>query len=93
MLPKGRSAKKIYNDIFRGKLTGDESGKYFQEIKHLFYKRMAAINPEIDARLSFTMSMGYFPNGIQIPAWKSVFFNPRTDVKVIDQIIRSIEEL
>ncbi len=93
VLPKGRNAKKIYNDIVKGKLTKEECGQYFQEIKHLFDKRISAMNPEIDARLSYTMSMGYFPNGIQIPAWKAVFFNPRTDMKVIDQIIRSIEEL
>ena len=71
----------------------EEYEQYFHETKHLFDKRTSAINPEIDARLSFTMSMGYFPNGIQIPAWKAVFFNPRTDIKVIDQIIKSIEEL
>jgi hypothetical protein len=37
--------------------------------------------------------MGYQPNGIQVPAWKAVFFNPKTCKEDIDQIIRSIEEL
>jgi hypothetical protein len=37
--------------------------------------------------------MGYNPGGISLPACKAVFFNPKTDEAVIDQIIKSIEEL
>ncbi len=47
----------------------------------------------VDARLSFTTSVGYCPNGVQIPAWKAVFFNPKTDDEVIDGIIASIEDI
>ena len=56
-------------------------------------KRQAMMNPVVDARLSFTTSIGYCPHGIRLPAWKAVFFNPKTDDAVIDQLIRSIEDL
>lgn len=49
--------------------------------------------PDKDARLSFTTSMGYLPGGVHIPGWKAVFFNPKTDESVVNQIITSIEEL
>jgi len=51
------------------------------------------MDPTVDARLSFTTAMGYFPHGVSIPAWKAVFFNPRTDSAVIDRLIASLEEL
>ena len=56
-------------------------------------KRSAIIDPEVDARLSFTTSMGYMPHNISIPAWKAVFFNPKTDKNVVDQVIKTIEDL
>lgn len=93
VLPKGRNAEEIYAKIERGELTPEEQGRYFHEIKHLFDKRSADLNPKIDARLSFTTSIGYSPHGINIPAWKAVFFNPKTDRPVIEQVIRSIEDL
>lgn len=93
VLPKGRDAGKIYNDLIKGSLTEEEYRRYFHETARLFEKRKAAMNPNIDARLSFTTACGYFPHGISIPAWKAVFFNPRTDSAVIDQLVASIEEL
>ncbi len=93
VLPKGRNAKEIYNRLIHGELTEEEYNGYFNEIHRLFEKRKIAANPEKDARLSFTTSMGFLPNGIAIPAWKAVFFNPKTDVEVVKQIVKSIEEL
>ena len=93
VLPKGRNAAEIYAKLERGELTPEEQGRYFHEIKHLFDKRSADLDPKIDARLSFTTSIGYSPHGINIPAWKAVFFNPKTDRPVIEQMIRSIEDL
>ncbi len=37
--------------------------------------------------------MGCCPHGIELPAWKAVFCNPKTDQAVIDRIVHSIEEL
>ncbi len=93
VLPRGRDAKQIFQRVERGSLTTAQQTRYFGEIQRLFEKREAGMDPTIDARLSFTLSMGYKPNGIELPAWKAVFFNPKTDMKVIDQIVRSIEEL
>jgi len=93
VLPRGRNAKKIYSDLINGKLSKKDYKQYFHEIKHLYDKRISLMDIQIDARLSFTMSMGYFPNKIPIPAWKAVFFNPKTDKTVIDDIIKSIKEL
>ncbi len=30
---------------------------------------------------------------LELPAWKTVFFNPKTDEAIVDQLIYSIEEL
>ena len=51
------------------------------------------MDPALDARLSFTTSIGHHPHGVALPAWKAVFFNPKTDRTVIDRLIYSIEEL
>ena len=59
----------------------------------LFEKRKKMMDPRKDARLSFTTAMGYFPHGIHVPAWKAVFFNPKTDEAVIKQLLQSIEDL
>ncbi len=59
----------------------------------LFEKRKADMDPRKDARLSFTTCMGYLPGGVAIPAWKAVFFNPKTDAEVVRQIIKSMEDL
>jgi glutamate/tyrosine decarboxylase-like PLP-dependent enzyme len=93
VLPKGRDASLIYEKLVAGELSEKEYTRYFSEIHRLFEKRKNVLNPEIDASLSFTTAMGYNPHGIAIPAWKGVFFNPKTDESVVRQIIKSIEEL
>ncbi|NLE37745.1 MAG: hypothetical protein GX621_06945 [Pirellulaceae bacterium] len=93
VLPKGRNAKEIFERVERGEVPADEWRHYAAEIHRLFNKREAMLDPAIDARLSFTNSMGYRPHGVNLPAWKAVFFNPKTDYAVIDQIVASIDEL
>lgn len=93
VLPKGRNAEEIFARVERNELSEAERERYFREIRHLFDKRNSDLDSKIDARLSFTTSVGYSPHGISIPAWKAVFFNPKTDRTVIEQIIRSIEDL
>ncbi len=93
VLPRGRDAKQIYADITSGKLPEAERVQYLSEVARLFKKREAAMDERTDARLSFTRSLGYSPHGVQLPAWKAVFFNPRSDDEVIDGIIASIEDI
>jgi glutamate/tyrosine decarboxylase-like PLP-dependent enzyme len=93
VLPRGRNAKQIFEDLERGGLPAEESERYLKEVRRLFDKREAAMDPAIDARLSFTRSVGYSPHGVNIPAWKAVFFNPKSDRAVIDRIISSIEDV
>lgn len=93
VLPHGRDAKRIYASLERGELSAEECRRYFSEIQRLFEKREAARDPQRDARLSFTTAMGYKPHALALPAWKAVFFNPKTDLAVIDRLIASIEEL
>lgn len=93
VLPKGRDAKAIYQRLRSGELTEDQYRRYFAEIQRLFDKRDATLDPNIDARLSFTLKMGYCPHGINLPAWKAVFFNPKTDEETIDRLVQSIEDL
>ncbi len=93
VLPKGRDAKNIYDEIEKGKASKKDRERYFSEIKHLFEKRTETLDHKKDALLSFTTSIGYSPHGIDIPSWKAVFFNPKTDREVVEQIIVSIENL
>ena len=93
VLPKGRNAAEIFDAVTSGQMPVEKHQRYFNEIHRLFDKRQAMMNPVVDARLSFTTSIGYCPHGIRLPAWKAVFFNPKTDDAVIDQLIRSIEDL
>lgn len=93
VLSKGRDAKKIYSDLEEGKLTPEEVGRYFGEIRRQFDKRDRNLNEAIDARLSYTTSIGYELNGYELPAWKAVFFNPKTDESIIDRLIESLEDL
>jgi L-2,4-diaminobutyrate decarboxylase len=93
VLPKGRNAKEIYAKLEAGDLPPEEAQRYFAEVRRLFNKRGYALDPERDARLSFTTNIGYRPHGHDIPAWKAVFFNPRTDEAVIDRLVYGIEEL
>ena len=93
VLPKGRNAGEILRRLETGELSENDRLRYFKEIRHLFDKRRETLDPKKDAHLSFTTSMGYTPHGIALPAWKAVFFNPKTDCEVVDQLIHSIEEL
>lgn len=93
VLPKGRDAKAIHREILEGKLPAERFTQFSGEIRRLFEKRERAMDPALDARLSFTTSIGHHPHGVALPAWKAVFFNPRTDRTVIDRLIYSIEEL
>ena len=93
VLPKGRNAEDIYRRLIAGTLKEEERLRYWTEIKHLFDKRAADLNRLADARLSFTTSIGFTPHGHPIPAWKAVFFNPRTDKEVVERIGMSVENL
>ncbi|MFM7151812.1 MAG: pyridoxal phosphate-dependent decarboxylase family protein, partial [Gemmataceae bacterium] len=93
VLPKGRNAKAIYRELVEGKLPPEEVHRYFAEVRRLYEKREKAMVPGVDARLSYTTNFGCRIHGYQIPAWKAVFFNPKTDEQVIDRVIWSIEEL
>jgi L-2,4-diaminobutyrate decarboxylase len=93
VFPKGRDAKAIYQELLDGKLSDADRSRYFEEIRHLYQKRQERLDAKCDARLSYTTSTGFSPQGHQIPAWKAVFFNPKTDVEVIDNLIESIEGL
>jgi glutamate/tyrosine decarboxylase-like PLP-dependent enzyme len=93
VLPKGRDAKRIFRRLEAGKLAEKDYQRYFHEVRHLYDRRKHMMNPQKDACLSFTTSMGYMPNDIALPAWKAVIFNPKTDRSVLDQLIVSIEEL
>jgi hypothetical protein len=93
VLPKGRNAEDIFQRMVRNELTQEQRDRYVREIRHLFDKRLKMMDPRLDARLGFTTSFGYCPHGIDIPAWKAVFFNPKTTDEIVDRIVHSIEEL
>jgi glutamate/tyrosine decarboxylase-like PLP-dependent enzyme len=93
VLPKGRDAKKIFEQLEKGELAESDYRRYCAEIQHLFNKRRETMDPQRDAMLSYTTCMGYRPHGLDVPAWKAVFFNPKTDKEVVDDLVRSIEEL
>ena len=93
VLPKGRNAEEIFQRLVRNELTPEQIARYLPEIRQLFDKRLKSIDPLLDARLGFTTSYGYRPNGIHIPAWKAVFFNPKTTEEMVDRIAYSIAEL
>ena len=93
VLPRGRDAKAIYDRFESNHITASEREQYLKEIRRLYYKREAMMDPAMDARLSFTRNVGYSPHGVPLPAWKAVFFNPKTDEVVIDRIIASIEDV
>ncbi len=92
VLPKGRDAKALFTRLERGELSEAETKRYFNEVRRLFDKRANAMDPTVDARLSFTTNFGYCPHGVEVPAWKAVLFNPKTDESVLDRVIDSIEE-
>ena len=93
VLPKGRNAAEIHEELEAGRLGPEKFAGYAAEIRRLFEKRQMAMDPALDARLSFTTSIGYSPHGVDLPAWKAVFFNPITDERVIDRLVASIEDL
>lgn len=93
VLPKGRDAKEIFARAEAGQLPAGKFDRYAAEIRRLFEKREKTLDPALDARLSFTTSIGYRPGGLDLPAWKAVFFHPKTDDAVIDRLIDGIEEL
>lgn len=93
VLPRGRDAREIYDRLVRGELSPESFARYTAEIRRLFEKREKAMDPAVDARLSYTTHVGWRPHGLEVPAWKAVFFNPKTDEEVIDRLIYSIEEL
>ncbi|ADV61363.1 Pyridoxal-dependent decarboxylase [Isosphaera pallida ATCC 43644] len=90
---KGRDAKAIHREVEEGTMTPERYARFASEVRRLFEKREKTMDPRNDARLSFTTNIGYKPHGLSLPAWKAVFFNPRTDETVIDRLIDSIEEL
>ena len=93
VFPKGRNAEAIYQQLVRNELSLEQRQRYLPEVRRLFDKRTKMMDPALDARLGFTTSFGYCPNGIDIPAWKAVFFNPKTTEAMVDRIVESIEEL
>lgn len=93
VLPKGRDAKQIFSGVTSGTIPADKFAHYAAEMQRLFDKRAKSLDPALDARLSFTTNIGHSPNGIALPGWKAVLFNPKTDESVIDRVVYSIEEL
>jgi dTDP-4-amino-4,6-dideoxygalactose transaminase len=93
VLPKGRNAEEIYQRLLKNDLNPEQWQRYTREIRQLFDKRMKMMEPELDARLGYTTSYGFCPHGHDIPAWKAVFFNPKTTDDIVDRIAYSIEEL
>lgn len=93
VLPKGRNAEEIYQKWNRNELSEEHIAVFGREVRQLFEKRLKMMNPALDARLGFTTSFGYCPHGHEIPAWKAIFFNPRTTDAMIDRIVENIEEL
>ncbi|MFM8328479.1 MAG: hypothetical protein ACKN9U_26760, partial [Pirellulaceae bacterium] len=93
VLPKGRNAEEVYRRWVHDELTEEQRVRYQREIRQLFEKRMKMMDHAIDARLGYTTNFGFSPHGLEIPAWKAVFFNPKTDEAIVDRMIQSIEEL
>ncbi len=93
VLPPGRNAKEIYQQVIEDRLPSDKYARFAAEIHRLFEKREKAIDPAVDARISFTTNIGFRPHGFALPAWKAVLFNPKTDEAVLDRLVNSIEAL
>ena len=92
VLPKGRDARAIFAALEAGTLSAEDAARTFAEVRRLFGKRERAMDPATDARLSLTTSVGYRPHGHDLPAWKAVFFNPKTDEKIVERLLASLEE-
>ncbi len=93
VLPKGRNAQQIYDAMLAGQLSESQTQRYWSEVRRLFDKREKMMDRTLDARLGFTTNFGFKPHGIEVPAWKAVFFNPQTTEEIVDRIVYSIEEL
>jgi L-2,4-diaminobutyrate decarboxylase len=93
VFPQGRNAKEIFKMVCEGRLDGAKYAHFAAEIQRLFEKREKAMDPARDARLSFTTNIGHQAQGLALPAWKAVFFNPKTDESVLERLVQSIEEL
>ena len=92
VLPKGRNANQIFQQLIEGNLPAADRERYFGEIKQLRLRREKTMDPALDAKLGYTTNYGFKPLGIEIPAWKAVFFNPKTTDEMVDRMIYSIEE-
>lgn len=93
VLPKGRNAREIFDEVVSGRMSPEHFARYAAEIRHVFDQREKSIDPAVDARISFTTSIGYAPHDIALPAWKAVLFNPKTDESVIDRLVYCIKEM
>ncbi len=93
VLPRGRDAKRIHEQVLNGEIGPERFARYADEVRRMYELRQKAMDPALDARLSFTTSIGHSPHGIALPAWKAVFFNPKTDLAVIDRLIQGIEAM
>lgn len=93
VLPKGRNASEIFDLVVSGKMPPEQFARYAAEVRHVFDQREKSLEPAVDARISFTTSIGFAPHGIALPAWKAVLFNPKTDESVIDRLVYNIQEL
>ena len=92
VLPKGRNANEIYRQLLAGELSEEQRMRYFSEIRRMLERREKMMDPALDARLGLTTDYGFRPGGIEIPAWKAVFFNPATSDEVVERILRGLEE-
>jgi glutamate/tyrosine decarboxylase-like PLP-dependent enzyme len=93
VLPKGRNARDIFARVQAGELPPEAFARYATEMRRLFDKREKDLDPAMDARLSFTTSIGYRPHGLDLPAWKAVLFHPKTNEAIIDRLVQSIEDM
>ena len=93
VMQRSRNAVDIFRRLDRGEFTSAEADECFAEVRRLFDQRSRTLDPSRDARLGFTADYGYRPGGHRVPAWKAVFFHPKTDEAVIDRLIESIAAL
>ena len=68
VLPKGRDAKSIHQEVIDGRMCPERFAKYTGEIRRLFEKRDQVMDPALDALLSFTTSIGQQQHGLALPA-------------------------
>jgi L-2,4-diaminobutyrate decarboxylase len=93
VLPKGRDGNEIFERLQAGTLTEEQRTRYFGEVRRMYEMREKMIDAANDPKLGFTTNYGYNPHGIEIPAWKAVFFNPATTDEIVDRILFTIEDL